>query len=132
MCTILYRKPLQVSNCGGTFVQIFPQFLYVHVIFTKDALHFFYTKFQNVQMTINQGRSCFNWCCADMDECSSNVHGCVYPAEGGVCTNTHGTYSCSCASGYHGNGIYSWNNVGGVGGTGCSGKPVKLFSLTSV
>ena len=33
LCTILYRKPLQASNCGGTFVQIFPKILYA--VFTK-------------------------------------------------------------------------------------------------
>ena len=37
----------------------------------------------------------------DMDECSSNSHGCDVNA---VCSNTHGSHTCTCKAGYTGDG----------------------------
>ena len=37
----------------------------------------------------------------DVDECSSNAHGCDVNA---VCTNTQGSHSCACKAKYTGNG----------------------------
>ena len=49
----------------------------------------------------------------DVDECSSNAHSCDVNA---VCTNTEGSYSCTCKPKYTGN------------GTRCFGKDV-LYTL---
>ncbi|KAL9972572.1 hypothetical protein ACROYT_G018902 [Oculina patagonica] len=46
--------------------------------------------------------SCHNYTCSeDLDECGKNGHSCH---QNGVCTNTYGSYSCQCASGYSGDG----------------------------
>lgn len=37
----------------------------------------------------------------DLDECVGNNHDC---SKNGICTNTHGSYKCHCASGYSGDG----------------------------
>ena len=43
----------------------------------------------------------------DLDECTLHVHGCNMNAE---CTNTIGSFSCSCMEGFVGDGvIYQWN-----------------------
>ena len=39
---------------------------------------------------------------SDIDECATGTHSCA--AEGGVCANTAGAYSCDCVSGYSGDG----------------------------
>ena len=39
---------------------------------------------------------------SDIDECATDAHSCA--AAGGVCTNTAGSYSCDCVSGYSGDG----------------------------
>jgi len=38
----------------------------------------------------------------DINECSTNNGGCDVQA---ICTNTPGSFSCSCKSGYYGNGF---------------------------
>ena len=51
--------------------------------------------------------------CVDVDECDDDsLHGCVGDADAGVCTNTVGSYECSCKAGYEGDGR--------TDGTGCS------------
>lgn len=40
--------------------------------------------------------------CIEMDECSNGDHDC--DPDHGICTNTPGTYVCSCANGYEGDG----------------------------
>lgn len=46
--------------------------------------------------------SCHNFTCSeDLDECVGNNHDC---SKNGICTNTHGSYKCYCASGYTGDG----------------------------
>ena len=39
---------------------------------------------------------------SDVDECSSNVHDC---SSVGDCTNTIGSFECSCKNGYSGDGV---------------------------
>ncbi|MCP5014729.1 MAG: hypothetical protein GY938_05520 [Ketobacter sp.] len=48
----------------------------------------------------------------DNDECSLNTHNCDSNA---TCTNTAGSFTCACNSGYTGN------------GTSCSGKNSFVF-----
>lgn len=59
----------------------------------------------------------FRLSCNDLDECALGVHNCHPNA---VCSNTWGSYSCSCLLGHHGNGKQ------------CRGKQVsKSFTLTA-
>lgn len=46
---------------------------------------------------------CFLFTTLDINECDSNTHGCSTNAH---CTNTVGSYFCTCISNYHGNGKY--------------------------
>ena len=41
----------------------------------------------------------------DWNECAAGSHICVSKVNGGRCTNTNGSYECSCRSGYIGNGV---------------------------
>ena len=45
----------------------------------------------------------WNWRCVDVDECWENSSGTSKPvcSENSVCTNTWGSYTCSCLSGYY-------------------------------
>ena len=43
-----------------------------------------------------------NWINIDINECSTNNGGCSSNA---LCTNTQGSFSCACNSGYSGNGF---------------------------
>ncbi|XP_057819828.2 wall-associated receptor kinase 3-like [Cryptomeria japonica] len=44
--------------------------------------------------------------CTDIDECSNkSLNACVEPSKGGVCHNLEGSYNCSCAKGYTGDGF---------------------------
>ena len=52
----------------------------------------------------------------DINECSSNNVGCSTNA---VCTNTPGSFTCACSSGYTGNGV------------SCSGKNLLSVSISS-
>ena len=38
----------------------------------------------------------------DVDECSDGSHNCNASA---ICTNTEGSFTCTCNSGYSGNGV---------------------------
>ena len=40
--------------------------------------------------------------CADIDECTNGSDNCDAKA---VCTNTHGSFTCTCQPGYAGNGV---------------------------
>lgn len=45
----------------------------------------------------------WNWIsCVDVDECSTGTHTCDTNAN---CTDTTGSYTCNCKSGYSGNGL---------------------------
>ena len=44
--------------------------------------------------------------CSDIDECAVRVNNCHPNAD---CTNTFGSFDCSCKSGYSGNGTYCEN-----------------------
>ena len=59
---------------------------------------------------------------SDINECSVGSHRCVSTVNGGQCTNTIGSYSCICVSGYSGNGVQVGMTVGAQTGTGCTGK----------
>ena len=53
----------------------------------------------------------------DINECEDNSDSC--DAANGVCTNTEGGYTCSCAAGYAGNGF------------GCTGTYIYLSHISS-
>ena len=38
----------------------------------------------------------------DIDECSTEIHNCAARA---ICTNTNGSYTCTCIEGYEGDGV---------------------------
>ncbi|KAL9961979.1 hypothetical protein ACROYT_G031028 [Oculina patagonica] len=47
-------------------------------------------------------KRCYNFTCfKDIDECSTNLHGCNANA---ICHNTMGSYNCTCKPGFKGNG----------------------------
>ena len=48
------------------------------------------------------------FCENDINECLTNNGGCH--ATLGICTNTVGSFTCACISGYHGNGITCTGN----------------------
>ena len=57
-------------------------------------------------------------CAVDHNECTTGTHHCAFK---GLCTNTNGSYTCSCPSGYKGNGIRRGVTIGNkVTGSGCS------------
>lgn len=47
---------------------------------------------------------------SDIDECERGLHGCV--KDTAICTNTIGSYNCSCKTGYLGDGKTSCNASG--------------------
>ena len=54
------------------------------------------------QLVVN-GKTTVGASFEDVDECATNAHNCA--AEGGLCGNTVGGYTCSCGSGYYGDGV---------------------------
>ena len=64
---------------------------------------------------------------SDINECPGGSHRCVSSVNGGQCTNTVGSYTCSCVGGYSGNGIAQGQTVGGQAGTNCAGKWERSF-----
>lgn len=52
----------------------------------------------------------------DVDECGSNTHNCHPDAN---CSNTVGSFECTCLSGFEGN------------GTSCTGVSVVFMTVTS-
>ena len=58
--------------------------------------------------------SLLSWFISDVDECTERTHKCAQP--GGVCQNNPGSYTCSCAIGYSGDG----QNCNGEVGVKCS------------
>lgn len=44
--------------------------------------------------------------CVDIDECARGTHDCA--AMGGICSNTAGSWQCSCDAGYSGDGRACW------------------------
>jgi len=56
------------------------------------------------------GLSWHLWCvCSDMDECAEDFHDC--DRQHADCTNTLGSFICSCHRGYSGNGKHCQRNV---------------------
>ncbi|GLJ24125.1 hypothetical protein SUGI_0460230 [Cryptomeria japonica] len=51
----------------------------------------------------NTGRPCTG--CTDVNDCNQGENECVEPSEGRICRNLPGTYYCSCAKDYSGNGF---------------------------
>ena len=39
--------------------------------------------------------------CSDIDECTTDTHNCADEAD---CTNTQGSFTCACKTGYNGDG----------------------------
>ena len=62
------------------------------------------------------------YCVVDVDVCSSRTHKC---ASNGVCTNTDGSYTCSCPTTYTGNGIQSGVTINKVTGSGCGKRSAQ-------
>ena len=56
--------------------------------------------------------------CQDIDECKTSAAGC--DAVNGRCTNTPGGHDCSCAEGFHGDGIRCTLNVQCMSDSACS------------
>ena len=52
---------------------------------------------------------------ADINECALSTDNCANPTSGGLCTNIVGSFTCSCITGYTGNGII------------CSGKRITAL-----
>ena len=65
-------------------------------------------------------------CVVDVDECSSGTHKC---ASNGVCTNTDGSYTCSCLTTYTGNGIQSGVTINKVTGSGCGKYSARCWFM---
>jgi len=47
----------------------------------------------------------------DIDECALGIDNCASRANGGSCTNSVGSFKCSCINGYSGNGISCTGNI---------------------
>ena len=45
--------------------------------------------------------------CSDIDECSTDTHNCADEAD---CTNTVGSFTCACKTGYNGGGYQCSGN----------------------
>ena len=97
-----YGKPLSLRGGGGGCSQ-------------STYCAFLHNQFVHFIRRCSMLNSCGFSAWSDIDECTSSNHNCVLPSQGGVCTNTAGSYKCSCAPGYTGNGVVER-------GFGCAGK----------
>lgn len=69
--------------------------------------------------------------CNDINECATNAGGCA-PPPSGSCTNTAGSRTCACSSGYTGNGITCTDvNECATTNGGCSTSPVVTCTNTA-
>ena len=92
-------NPVEVLNVfSGFFTQLHKlrslrrSFLYFHFI---SAVHIWF-----ISYIINKVNIYWNYH-SDADECLNNSHNC---SENATCTNTEGSFNCSCKPGYIGNG----------------------------
>ena len=51
---------------------------------------------------MNCGRAIYSFFFADIDECATGDHTCDVNAD---CSNTNGSFTCSCITGYSGDGM---------------------------
>ena len=54
---------------------------------------------------------CFIFCLSDINECLIGTDNCLSPTDNAVCTNTPGSFECSCLEGYEGDGIISCTDI---------------------
>ena len=67
---------------------------------------------------------------SDRDECFERIHQCEIPSNFGRCTNTPGSYTCSCENGFQGNGVPLGVTLRNQNGTSCVGKNVENWGMS--